>query len=182
MSEQYGVDLRSKSGAQVATAVIGHYLNEIGVDTCKRVIKPGTVYKYNMPDFINFNTPEFNAVKDLVIQADFVLSDSGKVTIPDLLKKVINFDGAKYKIGIGGLHSQEKKQAIICGDNQIFGEFDYSSFYPYLILNQRLYPKHLGAKFLTVYESIVDRRIAAKRRAKEIKERLRYLKEVLNDL
>tara|TARA_R110000796_G_scaffold18998_1_gene57200 strand:+ start:6400 stop:8175 length:1776 start_codon:yes stop_codon:yes gene_type:complete len=163
MSEQYGIDLRSKSGAQVAKAVIGHQLKEIGVKVKTQKVKEGTTYRYKMPDFINFASEQLNELKDLIIKSKFVVNDKGSVLIPDELKKVIRFDGAKYKIGIGGLHSQEKKQAIVCGENQIFGEFDYASMYPFIILNQNLYPSHLGKRFLTMYKDIVDRRIAAKK-------------------
>ena len=152
MSQQYGIDLRSKSGAQVAKAVIGHQLKEIGVKVKTQKIKEGTTYKYKMPDFINFETEQFKELKQLIIKSKFVVNDKGSVLIPDELKKVIKFDGAKYKIGIGGLHSQEKKQAIVCGENQVFGEFDYASMYPFIILNQNLYPAHLGKRFLTMYK------------------------------
>ena len=37
------------------------------------------------------------------------------------------------------------------------------SMYPFIILNQNLYPKHLGPKFLTMYKDIVERRIKAKK-------------------
>ena len=35
--------------------------------------------------------------------------------------------------------------------------------YPSIILTQGLFPAHLGREFLTVYRTLVDRRIAAKR-------------------
>jgi hypothetical protein len=41
---------------------------------------------------------------------------------------------------------------------------DVTSYYPFIILNQGLYPKHLGQGFLKVYRGIVDERVAAKKR------------------
>jgi hypothetical protein len=43
-------------------------------------------------------------------------------------------------------------------------DIDVASYYPYLIIDGRYYPKHLTPEFLTVYESIVNRRIEAKRK------------------
>jgi hypothetical protein len=40
---------------------------------------------------------------------------------------------------------------------------DVTSYYPFIILNLELAPQHLGDPFLTVYRSIVNRRIEAKR-------------------
>lgn len=178
MSEEYGVDLRSKSGAQIAKSVIKKHLEDLGVSINTPKIKAGTSYKYSMPPFINFETKELNDLKRLVVESDFVVNDKGSVLIPDQLKKVINFYGAKYKIGIGGLHSQEKKQAIVCKDDEIFGEFDYASMYPNIILNQGLYPKHLGSRFLKMYSSIVDKRLKAK--ASGDKDTANSLKLVIN--
>lgn len=178
MSKEYDVDLRSKSGAQIAKSVIKKHLEDLGVSINTPKIKPGTSYKYEMPPFINFETKELNDLKSLVIESDFVVNDKGSVLIPDQLKKVIDFYGAKYKIGIGGLHSQEKKQAIVCKDDEIFGEFDYASMYPNIILNQGLYPKHLGSRFLKMYSSIVDKRLKAK--ASGNKDTANSLKLVIN--
>lgn len=178
MTAQYGTDLRSKSGAQVAKAVIGSHLKKAGVLVKTKKIVEGTSYKYKMPDWVNFESKELQDLKQLVIDSDFVVNDKGSVVIPDQLKKVIHFDGAKYKFGIGGLHSQEKKQAVVCGENQVFGEFDYASMYPFIILNQGLYPKHLGKRFLKVYADIVNTRIAAKRSGD--KETANSLKLVIN--
>lgn len=178
MSKQYGVDLRSKSGAQVAKAVIGKNLKDAGIVVKTKKIAEGTTYKYKMPDWINFESKQLNDLKQLVIDSEFVVNDKGSVLIPAQLKKVIHFDGAKYKFGIGGLHSQEKNQAVVCGKNQVFGEFDYASMYPFIILNQELYPKHLGKGFLKVYADIVNTRIAAKRSGD--KETADSLKLVIN--
>lgn len=162
MSKQYRVDLRSLSGAQVAKAVFKKLLTDSGVSVSTPNVKAGTKFQYQMPDWINFKTEELRAVKTLVEKAVFVVNDSGSVVLPDELKKVINFDGAKYKVGIGGLHSQEKKQAVIAADNQLLFEKDVASMYPSMILGQRLYPAHLSHKFVKIYADMVKRRLEAK--------------------
>lgn len=40
---------------------------------------------------------------------------------------------------------------------------DCASYYPNIILNLKLYPQHLGTYFLDVYQSIVERRLKAKK-------------------
>lgn len=42
-------------------------------------------------------------------------------------------------------------------------DVDCVSYYPSIILNQELFPKHLGKAFLQVYKTLVERRIKAKR-------------------
>lgn len=162
MGANYGIDLRSKSDAQIAEAVLRHELESIGVNVRKNPIKAGTQFKYKTPKFIEFKTDKLNSVLKSVQDSVFVVSDSGQVKLPKELNKAIDFAGAKYKFGIGGLHSQEKSQVIVCGEDELLYEADFASYYPFIILGEKFYPEHLGEGFLTTYGDIVNRRIAAK--------------------
>ncbi|XSC42719.1 hypothetical protein ACF1BQ_031265 [Bradyrhizobium sp. RDT10] len=110
MIKQYGVDLRSKSDAQIAEAVIKKELKRLtGEEPKKPKITPGKHYKYRVPDFIHYRSTELNAVLDNVRAADVAISTSGKVIMPDVLKKAkIKIGSSIYRVGIGGLHSSEK--------------------------------------------------------------------------
>ena len=163
MSERYGIDLRSKSDAQIAEAVLNSELRNVGVDVAKNPIPAGTTFKYKTPDFISFKTEKLKAVLQSVKDAVFVVADSGQVKLPSELSKAIEFDGAKYKFGIGGLHSQEKSQVVECGKDELLYEADFASYYPFIILGEQFYPEHLGKGFLKVYNDIVQKRIEAKR-------------------
>lgn len=161
LSEKYGIDLRSKSDAQIAEAIIKQYLQSYGVSVVKRQgeIKP---FKYRLPDWVKFKTDVFNEMLNNVLDCTFVVNDKGSVVLPKELNKAIDFYGAKYKFGIGGLHSQEKEQVIVPSENQLFGEFDLTSMYPTIIIEQKLFPNHLTSKFLDVYTMIKDERVKAK--------------------
>lgn len=162
MGPNYNADFRSLSGPQIAERVLKSELNNAGVfpERRKGPVKP---FKYNKPDYIRFTDTALNTALQATIDATFEVSPSGKVNLPDALKKVINFAGAKYKMGIGGLHSQEKKQAIVPKNDEILGEFDVASMYPSLISNLGMYPKHVGPEFLDVYRNMIDERLTAKR-------------------
>ena len=162
MSKQYGVDLRSKGGAQIAKAVLQSELQKEGVVTKKPRSRVGETFKYQDPGFIEFTSPVLQDAFARVKGATFKVRQNGQVQLPESLDEAIVFKGGKYKFGIGGLHSQEKKQNVICDDNHILAERDVASMYPNIILVQGLYPKTLGPKFLDVYKSIVDRRLIAK--------------------
>jgi hypothetical protein len=66
-------------------------------------------------------------------------------------------------MGVGGLHSCEKGQSVYAGSDHILADFDVASYYPSIILQQDIAPDNMGEAFTTVYQSIVDRRIKAKR-------------------
>lgn len=164
MSDQYKIDLRSKSDAQIAEAVIKMELSKRTKKRYRRPeIEPGTVFKYTLPDFIEFETDELKEVLADVLRADFVVGKNGQVEMPkELAKRVIRLGDGAYRMGIGGLHSSEKKVAHVARPDEIIEEADVASYYPNIILGQSLFPKHLGRPFLEVYDEIVQTRLAAK--------------------
>lgn len=164
MSEEYGVDLRSKSDAQIAEAVIGHELKKLtGSKPVKPNIPPGTCYSYKVPPYLKFQTPLMQRLLRIVENTRFVVNEFGGVDMPSTLASLkVEIGDSKYSIGIGGLHSNEKKQCVIPGPNSSLEDVDVESYYPRIILNLGLYPQHLGRPFLKVLERIVVRRLEAK--------------------
>ena len=171
MSEEYGVDLRSKSDAQVAEAVINSELQKaLGYYPKKPTLSADTVLVYDVPDFVCYQTTQLREMLEVVRNARFYLDGLGSPIMPPELEKLkVTIGGSTYKLGMGGLHSTEKKTAHYATDEIILADNDVESFYPRTILNQRLCPPHLGEAFLTVYEKIVNTRIHAKAEAAKAK-------------
>lgn len=171
MSEEYDVDLRSKSDAQVAEAVINSELQKVlGYYPRKPTLAGDTVLAYEVPDFICYQTPQLREMLEVVRSARFYLDGLGSPIMPKELEKLkVTIGTSTYKLGMGGLHSSEKKVAHYATDDIILADNDVESFYPRTILNQRLCPPHLGEAFLTVYEKIVNTRIHAKAEAAKAK-------------
>jgi hypothetical protein len=165
MSHEYGVDLRSKSDAQIAEAVLGDGVEALnGYRAQRPTIPVGTAYRYNMPAYMQYTTPLMQWVQQTVANAWFVVDDSGSIGLPPQLSEMkIAIGNSVYQMGVGGLHSTEKSTVHLADDDHIISDHDVESYYPRIILNQGLYPQHLGKNFLIVYEGIVNRRIAAKR-------------------
>ena len=162
LSAKYKIDLRSKSDAQIAEALISSYLRDRGVDAVKRTT-PVYGFRYVVPDWIKFESPELQEVLRAVLRAKFEVNDKGSIVLPATLNKVIEFAGGRYKFGIGGLHSQESRQVIRPAADEMFGEYDLTSMYPSIIIEQKLFPEHLGPTFLDVYQGIYNERVNAKR-------------------
>lgn len=164
MSEQYNVDLRSKSDAQIAEAVICKELEKVlGYYPERPRLPEGYTFKYQMPAYIQFQTGLLHDVQNLVANAIFALDKGGSPMLPESLDIEIPIGRSVYKLGVGGLHSTEKCQAVFKGGDEELKDIDVESFYPKIIRNQKLYPAHIGPDFLIVYGDIVDRRVAAKR-------------------
>ena len=130
MSEEYGVDLRSKSDAQIAESVIKGEIERLGGDASKPSTKRNVQFRYKDPGFVQFVSDDLRAMFARLLETDFRLAPNGSVEMPAWLKdQRIKIGDAEYQMGIG----------------------------------QRLAPKHLGDDFLTVFETLVKRRLVAKR-------------------
>jgi hypothetical protein len=165
LGKVYGQDLRSKSDAQIAETVIRSELAKITGHPVRRPeIAPGTTYKFQTPKYIRYSTKALQRVQELVSRAEFVVNDTGHIDMPPELENLeIKLGESVYKIGIGGLHSQEKQVSYKADENTLLISPDVTSFYPNIIRTSELYPKQCGSIFLSVYKNILDRRVNAKR-------------------
>lgn len=171
MSKEYGVELRSKSDAQIAETVINSELEKVlGYYPKKPTLTDDGPLCFNVPDFIGFQTKQLQDMLEVIRNARFFLDGLGSPIMPESLEKLkVKIGQSVYKLGMGGLHSGEKKTAHIATDEIILADNDVESFYPRTILNQRLFPSHLGEAFLKVYNKIVEDRIHAKKQAAKCK-------------
>lgn len=201
MSEEYGVDLRSKSDAQIAEAVMKSLL-PFKVE--RPYIAPGTTFHYQPPAWLSFRTPLLNNVLCDIVQAAYSVTPTGGVSPAfsnhyvdwgtdqvrldvhgnfikrpaDWKHKTIRIGGTDYALGNGGLHSQESQQTWRASDTHSLRSPDVASYYPSLIVRLGIIPAQIGHLFQTYYAGWKQSRLEAKRAG--IKKRANSLKTLLN--
>lgn len=164
MSYQYHVDLRSKSDAQVAEAVLKAELYRMTNKVIGKISVREKEFYYKKPDYISFKTTYLQSILEMVLRSPFTALTNGQTVMTDeLAKTLITIGNSTYKFGIGGLHSQETCQSVTADDEYDIYDNDFTSYYPFIILLNELYPENLGRPFLEVYRSLVERRLEAKR-------------------
>lgn len=170
MGKQYGLDLRSRSDAQIAEYVITEQVSSLNRKQIHRPkIPAGTLYRYNVPDYMRFESPLMKWALDIVARAKFIVADHGSIDMPPEINDLkITIGGSTYTMGIGGLHSTEKKTAHFQSEDEELWDFDVTGYYPRIILNQGIFPYHMGNNFLRVYNGIVENRVAAKNRGDKV--------------
>lgn len=165
-----GVDLMSKSDAQVAEAVIKRRLKELtGRWPEKAVFKPGKTFRYTPPKALRLTTAPTLRALEIIKSITFKVAPTGNVQTPEELDTDIEpldvrIGSSVYRMGLGGLHSQETSTTHFADEDTELIDRDVESFYPRVILNNSYYPEHLGEDFLNVFRAIVDERIAAKKK------------------
>lgn len=183
LTDRYGIDLRSKSDAQIAEAVLKHRCEKkLGRKLYKVELSQDFTFKYEKPDFVKFMTPQLQNLLDVITGCTFGLNENGEVAMPEAIEQArIALGQSEYNIGIGGLHSNEKTIAHFSDDEAELIDNDVASYYPNLILNSKKYPPALGEQFGGEYKSIVDERLDAKREGARIRIRLAQLERELNE-
>jgi DNA polymerase elongation subunit (family B) len=180
MSETYGTDLRSKSDAQIAEAVLKAEYQRITGEMPPKVTAARDSFYYDPPTYVKFSTPVLQEVLETARTAEMIIdAKTGHVKMPKAIAAmVITVGQSRYKIGIGGLHSQESEVAHFADENTILLDRDVESYYPRLMLNMNMRPGGFKEHFNTVYGGILEERLAAKHAGDMVKSN--SLKIVLN--
>lgn len=154
MSDKYQLDLMSKGDAQIAEAVIVQEINNKGVRVKKVSFKSSYTFRYEAPTCISFVRDDLQELLVNVQTEDFELDKGGKPKLPKWLSKPIQIGETKYKFGLGGIHSQEKKLVFESDDELVIRTADVGSYYPSEMIEYLFYPEALGETFLEVYTDI----------------------------
>ena len=178
IEDEYGVRVLSKDGVNIGMKILTQkYLEKTGLSwwdieglrspmdyiPLKDVILP----------FIKYNSP--------ILQK--VLEDMKNEVVSPGRKGYENnfiFNGLRYTIGVGGIHSKNDPEIIIPKEDEMLIDIDVASLYPSMMIEYKFYPKHLGPEFLEVYSQIKEERIQAKHNGDKMKNET--LKLALNGL
>lgn len=157
MSAEYGVDLRSKSDAQIAETVMKALIPF-------KVQRPQVPYfqqfYYRPPEWIKFRTLD---VLNLLARSPFTIGENGSpLMTEELANTLIRIGGSAYQMGSGGLHSTESKTMHVADADTVISDHDVASYYPSLILRTGIAPVQIGDDFKRIYRTWYERRLAAK--------------------
>ena len=117
---------------------------------------------------ISFNKVIFPHIKFKTKQLQDLLDDMMQVYIYHTTKadftREFEFYGTKYSIGCGGIHTQDPPGIFkSIEDKYTYVHWDYTSYYPSIMIAYEVAPKHLNAKvFAKMVDYFKTTRVAAK--------------------
>ena len=127
----------------------------------KGYFRKSVAVKNCIADYVVFQTPQ--------LQKFFTDIKKENLTMQDEFLKEIEFYGTTYTFAKGGLHSVNKPKMFEADDEYEIIDWDVSSYYPAIIINNGKYPKHLGPEFLSGYKKMFEKRLELKPQAKKDK-------------
>lgn len=79
-----------------------------------------------------------------------------------------DFGGNTYSFGVGGLHSKDEPGIFKSDDTWTIRDADVTSYYPFMIINEKFVPAHLDEeRFLSVLSNILDDKLSATDKAEK---------------
>lgn len=161
ISKLYKVNVLSETDSGIANRLLEKIYKEISGQHPNEFKKLRTNrdiihFKNVVFDNVTFETPELKQLLEDIKQHVWYKNQK-------FLNKTVILDGIKYKIGIGGLHSDDKGSIFESDENNDIVDCDVSSMYPTTIIDNRLCPAHLNKTFIDKYKQIKDDRSKAKK-------------------
>lgn len=177
LSAAHDQNFMCKSDAQIGEAIVKKRVESMtGSKVSKVKAKPGSTFRYPVPEWVKFETPQLQALLERVRETDFVIGVDGKALSPSWMQTdaaQLKLGSQLYQFGIGGIHTTEEQRATHSDRDHVLVDADVASQYPAAILMLGLYPQALGPTFNDAYRAIRDERLRAKERGKAVKKELK---------
>jgi len=179
LSSQYNLNLVNASEPKMAREIFAYYLTSaMGISYSElkklKTFEKTLHLKEIIFPYIKFITPElkkvFQEIKETTI--DITPNTSPKFSYS------FNYHGLKVDLGLGGIHSCIKSGVYQPEEDEEIRDYDVTSMYPMLAIQNKIKPRHLGDIFCEVYNNLF-----LERKKYEKKDPRNYiLKIVLNSL
>ena len=127
----------------------------------KGTFRKSIYVKKCIANYVTFVTPELKDFHKRIKLMSFGLQDD--------FKETINFYNNVYTFAKGGLHTENGPKMFEASDDHLIIDWDVSSYYPAIIINNGRYPHHLGKEFLSGYKKMFEKRLELKPLAKKDK-------------
>ena len=162
--EEFGIPCLNYSDSKIGDEMIKKfYCQEKNIQPAD-IIKKGT-FRKEVPvkdciaHYVAFQTPE--------LQEFYTRVRKLKLGLQDDFKEEIHFYDNVYSFMKGGLHTENKPKVFEADEDHLIIDWDVSSYYPAIIINNGRYPAHLGKEFLRGYTHMFEKRLELKPLAKK---------------
>ena len=166
IEKEFDIPCINYSDSKIGDEIIKKYYCEEKKMDVKTLPRKGYFRKYIfisqcIAPYVQFKT----------VQLDQFLKKIKKLRlgINDDFKEHIHFYDNVYSFMKGGLHTENKPEVFEEDEDHLIIDWDVSSYYPAIIINNKQYPYHLGKEFLTGYKKMYEKRLELKPFAKKDK-------------
>ena len=168
ITHMYGVNVRTDSRSGTANKLImNFYSSETGLPY--KEFKDERTYRRYI-DYKDIISPKIQFKTQILKDFLSSLKYKGLLVGVDKFSETVIFDDKGYTFATGGIHSVDYPNVYNSTEDYTIRDCDVGSFYPRIILNERIAPKHLNTDiFLKILEMVTEDRLKAKVLTKDLK-------------
>jgi len=164
--EEFGIHCLNYSDSKIGDEMIKkYYCSEKRIEynelPKKGFFRKEVKAKNCIADYVSFQTLELQYFLKHVKKQVFTMTD-------DFKESLVFYDNT-YTFAKGGLHTENKPKTFEADEETLIIDWDVSSYYPAIIINNGKYPQHLGPEFLRGYRQMFNKRLELKPLAKKDK-------------
>ena len=182
IKEEFGINCLNYSNSKIGDEMVKkYYCQEKSIEYSqlpkKGYFRTEIVVKNCIANYIEFKTPQLKEFLKKIKNVKLKLLD-------DFKESVVFYDNT-YSFMKGGLHTENSPKIFEADDEYEIIDWDVSSYYPAIIINNGKYPHHLGKDFLKGYKQMFDKRLEMKpfaKKDKKIKGIVEALKLAVNSV
>lgn len=159
-SNEYNVDVLNASKTYIGKETLNKYYSEhIGLDI--RDFRDKRTYrsKIDVEECISENI-KFQS-KEMQKMLEYFKGYSVR-NIDDGIDYLVLFNNKGYQMGFGGLHSVDRPKVYASTDTEDIIDADVDSYYPMVMINYKIKPKHVLPDFFDVLNILTQKRLKAK--------------------
>ena len=169
LNSAYGLKVTNKSKGGVCEAYFKRFYGKPNVKSNKDDILH---VKDMIPDWVNFKTSELQEYHNYLNTLENTHNKLTKL----VNKEFNNVFGVDLQVGAGGIHTVDSPLYLESTDEFKIIDIDVRSFYPYIMLNNKIKPRHLEDRFFNMFKDLVDKRVKAKKNGeKDLNEGLKIV-------
>jgi hypothetical protein len=166
IEEEFGIPCLNYSDSKIGDEMIKkYYCSEKGIQykelPRKGYFRKSIDVKNCIAKYVTFETPQLKEFLKKINKLQLGLQDD--------FKEHIDFHGNVYSFMKGGLHTENSPKIFEADEEYEIIDWDVSSYYPAIIINNGKFPAHLGKEFLRGYKQMFEKRLELKPLAKSDK-------------
>lgn len=157
---EFGIKCINYNDVKIGDEINKVIYSKLSNITKKELPKRGTIReKIKVSDCVN-NKIEFESLELKHFYREFTSKEFNPVKLKDSKdrNKIFTFKGLEISFGFGGIHSIDKPRKIETDSEYYLTDKDCTGMYPRTIIEQKLFPKHLGENWYKGCEYIYNER------------------------
>lgn len=170
LSEKHGRNFLNHSDKKIGTDLFVDALEKASPGSCyfydinnkkqkRQTIRQQIVLADVIFPYIKFKEPEFERVKNWLMQQTITNFDEEYLNIKGIFKQLIaTVDGLEYKFGSGGIHASIDSSIVYSDDDYVIVDWDVEGYYPEVGGANTLFPEHLSEVFCVINEALKQER------------------------